>query len=72
MVRVYSKDDCRNCVAVKNFLRNNGVNFEEINIDYNAEAKEEIVNAGYIGVPITRVDGKDIVGFDLPKLKELI
>lgn len=73
MVKLYSKDNCRYCVAVANFLRNNGVEFEELNIDHDEEAKAHVLERGYQSIPVTEVEGQeDILGFDLERLHKLV
>lgn len=73
MITLYSKDNCRYCVAVANFLRNNGVDFKEINIDEDEEGMKHVIDKGYMSIPVTEVEGQeDIHGFDLKKLNKLI
>lgn len=73
MVITYSKEDCTACVGVKNLLANNGVEYDERNIDKDDKFLEEVTELGYSSVPVTITkEGKEIVGFDLPALQELI
>lgn len=71
-VKVYSSDTCPYCVAVKNFLNENNVEFEEANVDRDAQARNELIQKGYRGVPVTVIGDEEIVGFDQPRLKELL
>lgn len=73
MITLYSKDNCRYCVAVATFLRNNGVDFKEINIDEDEEGMKHVIDKGYMSIPVTEVEGReDIHGFDLKELNKLI
>ena len=73
MITLYSKDDCRYCVAVANFLRNNGVDFKEINIDEDEEGMKHVIDKGYMSIPVMEVEGQeDIHGFDLKALNKLV
>ena len=73
MITLYSKDNCRYCVAVANFLRNNGVEFKEINIDEDEEGMKHVIDKGYMSIPVTEVEGQeDIHGFDLKELNKLV
>lgn len=73
MITLYSKDDCRYCVAVANFLRNNGIEFKELNIDHDEDARKHVTDKGYMSIPVTEVEGQeDIHGFDLDALQKLI
>ncbi|NLW52630.1 MAG: glutaredoxin family protein [Tissierellia bacterium] len=71
-VKVYSSDTCPYCVAVKNFLTENNVEFEEKNVTTNAEARNELIQKGYRGVPVIVVGEEEVVGFDQSRLKELL
>lgn len=51
MITIYSKTNCPYCVQAKNLLKLKGVEFEEINIEQNPEAREFIVAEGHKTVP---------------------
>lgn len=73
MITLYSKNNCRYCVAVATFLRNNGVDFKEINIDEDEEGMKHVIDKGYMSIPVTEVEGQeDIHGFDLKALNKLV
>ena len=73
VVKVYSAPGCAFCVIVENFLKRNNIKFKEIDISKDAKAKEEMKKkSGQESVPVTDVDGKIIVGYDLKKLKEAL
>lgn len=61
MLTVYSKNNCPFCVQAKNLLRLKNIEFEEIRIDENAEAKEFILGQGHRTVPQIYKDGKLLV-----------
>lgn len=72
-VIVYSAPGCAFCVIVENFLKLNNIKFKEIDISKDAKAKEEMKKkSGQESVPVTDVDGKIIIGYDLKKLKEAL
>ncbi len=69
-VVVYSTANCPWCVKVKDFLKRNGVPFEERNAQLNPEYALEVQRkSGGAAVPVTDVDGKIIIGFNPAKLK---
>lgn len=73
MLTVYSKNNCPFCVQAKNLLKLKNIQFEEVRIDENAEAKEFILSQGHRTVPQIYQDGKLFVegGFQgLSKLTE--
>jgi glutaredoxin 3 len=58
MLTVYSKTVCPYCVQAKNFLKNKNINFQEINIEQDIEAREFIMNAGHRTVPQIYFNGE--------------
>lgn len=58
MLTVYSKANCPFCVQAKNLLTLKGVEFEEVRIDENPEAREFILSEGHRTVPQIYKDGK--------------
>ena len=72
-IRVFSTDTCPYCVALKSFLQEKNIKFEELNVAENMEAQKEMVEkTGQLGVPVINVDGQIIIGFDKPKLSSLL
>ncbi|MGF0040117.1 glutaredoxin family protein [Peptoniphilaceae bacterium SGI.131] len=71
-VIVYSSNTCPYCVAAKDYLKENNVEFEERNISTSAEARNELIAKGYRGVPVISIDGEDIVGFDQARIAQLL
>ena len=61
MITVYSKNNCPYCVQAKNLLTRKGINYTEIKIDENADAKEFVVGEGHRTVPQIYQDGKLLV-----------
>jgi mycoredoxin len=59
-IRVYSTSWCSDCRYAKQFLRERGIAFEEINVDEDPDAEELImrVNDGRRKVPTFEVDGR--------------
>ena len=72
-VKVYSTSICPYCTAVKEFLRENKIEFESIDVSQNEEAIKMIVEkTGQMGVPVIDIDGQFIIGFDRQKIVELL
>jgi len=73
MIKVYSTPTCPYCVAVKSFLKENNVQFEDIDVSQNdLAAREMIEKSGQMGVPVIDIDGEIIVGFDRERIKSLL
>ncbi|MBD3263107.1 NrdH-redoxin [Candidatus Woesearchaeota archaeon] len=72
-VIVYEAPNCPWCDKVKQFLKENKIKFKAINVAENQKAAREMVQkSGQMGVPVTDIDGKIIVGFNEPKIKKLL
>lgn len=72
-VVVYSNPTCGYCHQVKGFLSQRGIKFTErdVSIDSNAAA-EMVRKSGQQGVPVIIIDDQVIVGFDRPRLEQLL
>jgi glutaredoxin-like YruB-family protein len=72
-VKVYSTPTCPWCKKVKGFLKEKGIEFEDIDVSSNQEASKEMIEkSGQMGVPVLDIDGTIIVGYDLDKMKEAL
>ena len=58
MLTVYSKNNCPFCDQAKALLKLKNIQFEEIKVDENPEARQFIVNEGHRTVPQVYKDGK--------------
>lgn len=73
MVKVYSTNACPWCVKAKNYLSSKGVAFEDLNVQENMEAREQMVSKSkQMGVPVLDIDGTIIVGFDKPEIDKAL
>jgi mycoredoxin len=63
IARLYTTSWCPDCRYAKQFLRERGVPYEEINVDEDPEAEELIlrVNDGLRKVPTIELDGRYFV-----------
>jgi glutaredoxin-like YruB-family protein len=77
-IRIYSTPACGYCKLAKEFLKEKGIDFEDVDVMANQEAAEEMIKlSGQMGVPviaITKDDGQQevLVGFQEGKLKEIL
>jgi glutaredoxin len=77
-VKLYSTASCQYCKMEKAFLDEKGVKYEQIMVDTNQAAAQQMVEkTGQMGVPVTEVvyeDGGEefMVGFDKPALSALL
>ncbi len=72
-VKIYGTPACPFCVRAKEFLRNNNIDFEDIDISANQEKVQELIQkSGQMGVPVLDIDGSIVVGFDKGKITKLL
>jgi glutaredoxin 3 len=64
-IKVYSTATCPHCTRLKEFLKDNDIEFENIDLSSDpAKADEMVEKSGQMGVPVVDIDGEIIVGFD--------
>lgn len=51
MLTIYSKNNCPFCDMAKNFLRSKNINYREVNIEDDTEARKFITENGHRTVP---------------------
>jgi len=78
-ITVYSTTTCPYCKALKDYLDEKRVGYEEKLIDQDDAAKKEMlsVSDGFLGVPFTVVEkdggGREtIIGFDKNKIEAIL
>lgn len=72
-VTIYSTPTCPWCKKTKQFLDANKVAYKDLNVASDVAARKEMVKkSGQLGVPVLDIDGQIIVGYDEPKLKDLL
>ncbi|CAM3610892.1 glutaredoxin family protein [Marinicrinis lubricantis] len=69
---VYSSTHCNYCAQVKKYLADQGVEYEERNIDLDDKFAEELWNTGMRSVPVTVIGEKKILGFNQTQLNKAI
>ncbi len=70
-IKVYSTPMCPYCHKVKDFLKDNNVEFEAIDVSQDQEAAKYMVEkTNQMGVPVIEVDDEFIVGFNKAKIVE--
>lgn len=57
-MKLYTKTICPKCLWVKSELDAANLQVEIINIDHNEAAKQTILEAGFLSVPVLEIDGE--------------
>ncbi|MCA9934385.1 MAG: glutaredoxin family protein [Ardenticatenaceae bacterium] len=72
-VIVFSTPTCSYCNMAKRYFRQNNVRFRDVDVSKDPAAARDIVRrSGQMGVPVIDIGGKIIVGFDKPKINNLL
>ena len=72
-VVLFSTSTCSWCRRAKRYLKEQRVPFKEVNVERDPDAAKDIVRkTGQTGVPVIKIGGRWIVGFDKEQIdKEL-
>lgn len=72
-VAIYTTPSCVYCKMAKAFFVQNNIQYTEKDVASNDKAREEMIQkSGQLGVPVIEIDGQIVVGFDKPRLIELL
>ena len=72
-VTVYTTSRCPYCVMIKNFLKDQGIDFKEVNVEANPKLMENLVRTtGQMGVPQTEINGNWVIGFDPNRIMSIL
>lgn len=72
-VSIYSTPSCHFCHMAKDFFTEKGVAYEEFNVASDMDKRAEMIDiTGQMGVPVIRIEDDVIIGFNKPKIAELL
>ncbi len=72
-VYVYSAPNCPYCQMAKEYLLENKIDFEDVDVSKNRQgALDMIQKSGQTGVPVIDIDGNIIIGYDLPRIRKYL
>jgi len=72
-IKVYSTPSCPYCHLTKEFLKENNIEFEDIDVSKDENALMEMINkSGQMGVPVIDIDGEIIIGFNRAEIERII
>lgn len=73
MVKIFSTPSCLYCFTLREFLKEKGIKFEDIDVSKDDKARDEMIKkSGAMEVPIVEIDGEIVVGFDKGKIVKLL
>lgn len=72
-IKIYTLSWCHHCSALKEFLKEEKIEFENIDMEENEEEAENIIEkTGQSGFPIIEIDDILIIGFNKNKIKGIL
>ena len=72
-ITIYTTPTCVYCKMSKAFFQEHHIQYEEKNVVTDTAARDMMVQkSGQMGVPVIDIDGEIVVGFDKPRLSELL
>ncbi len=72
-VIVYSTPTCPYCLFAKKYFKDNGVDFEDVDVTKDrVKAQEMIMKSGQMGVPVIDINGTVFVGFQPEAFEQLL
>ncbi len=72
-IKVYGVPTCPFCKRTKEFLKDKGFDFEDLDVSVNQDlAKEMVEKSGQMSVPVIEIDGEIIIGFDKERIEAIL
>lgn len=72
-VKMYTTSWCTYCKLAKDFFIQNNIKFEEIDVEGDMKAQEEMIKkSGQMGVPVIEVGDEIFVGFNKQGLAQAL
>ncbi len=72
-VVIYSTPTCHFCALSKEYFTSHNIAFTNYDVSSDFEKRQEMIEmTGQMGVPVIRIGNDVVIGFDKPKLAELL
>lgn len=72
-VTIYTTQTCGYCKMAKEFFQKNNIQYTEYDVGTDLQRREEMIaKSGQMGVPVITVGDDMVIGFNKPKLIELL
>lgn len=73
MITIYSTPTCVYCNALKKYLTSKNLEYKEVDVSKDEKELEKMVAiSGQMGVPVIDIDGNVVIGFDKPRVDEIL
>ena len=72
-VIVFSTPTCSFCNAAKRYFKERNIRFTDVDVSRDQSAARDIMRrTGQMGVPVILINNKPIIGFDRPKINQML
>jgi len=72
-VKIYTTSTCPYCEMAKDFLKENKIQYTEIDVGRDREKADEMIKKSrQMGVPVIEINGEIVIGFDKKRISELL
>ena len=72
-VSIYTTETCGYCKMAKEYFQKNNVEYQEFDVGSDLAKRQEMIEkSGQMGVPVITVGDEMIVGFNKPRLQEML
>jgi glutaredoxin-like YruB-family protein len=72
-IKVYSTTMCPYCVIAKEYLKEKGFEYEDLDVSSNQKALEELQSkTSALSVPVIDINGEIVIGFDRKRINSLL
>jgi glutaredoxin 3 len=72
-VKIYSTPTCPYCKLAKEYFKEKGVEYTEVDVSTDMEGQKEMIEkSGGMSVPVIDIGGEVVVGFDKDKIEGLL
>jgi glutaredoxin-like YruB-family protein len=71
-VIIYSSPGCTFCTMAKEYFKENNIKYEEKDVSDSNFSREMIEESGQMSVPVIKIDGEIIIGFDKEKIDKIL
>lgn len=72
-ITIYTTPTCPYCHMAKEYFNGKKIPFEDIDVSQDQDKAQEMVKvSGQMGVPVIKIDGKVIIGFDQEQIEKTL
>lgn len=72
-VTIYTTPSCHFCHLAKDYFTEHNVTYSEFNVAEDMEKRAEMIEmTGQLGVPVIVIENDALIGFNKPKINELL